>query len=111
MSNLAKRLATAQAVAKNVKEENKALETQALQHVIAMGGGVAGAVATRWLPGMIPGTGGDAVSLLASTLIIDGLAMYAGSPELLAFSFAYEGKIVGDAFEVAMGWRKSPAEK
>jgi hypothetical protein len=35
--------------------------------------------------------------------------MYSGSPEMLAFAFAYEGKVVGDAFEAAMGWRPSPA--
>jgi hypothetical protein len=27
------------------------------------------------------------------------------NPEAMAFAFAYEGKVVGDAFETAMGWR------
>jgi len=73
-----------------------------------MGGGVVGAIARQYLPGMIPGTAGDGPALLASTLILDGIAMYTGNPEVLAFSFAYEGKVVGDAFEVAMGWRTTP---
>lgn len=108
MSNLAKRLQTAKAAAATLRKENTALETQALQHVIAMGGGVLGAIARQYLPGIVPGTAGDGPALLASTLILDGIAMYTGSPEMLALSFAYEGKVVGDAFEVAMGWRSSP---
>jgi len=108
MSNLAHRLATAKKHAASLREQNSALETQALQHVIAMGGGVLGAIARQYLPGMIPGTAGDGPALLASTLVLDGIAMYSGSPEVLALSFAYEGKVVGDAFEVAMGWRSAP---
>jgi hypothetical protein len=74
-----------------------------------MGGGVVGALARQYLPGAIPGSAADSLALLASTLVVDGLAMYSGSPEMLAFAFAYEGKVVGDAFESAMGWRPSPA--
>ena len=109
MSNLAVRLQAAKKAAAAVKAENRALETQALQHVVAMGGGVLGAIARQYLPGILPGTAGDGPALLASTLILDGVAMYTGSPEMLALSFAYEGKVVGDAFEVAMGWRPPPA--
>lgn len=108
MSNLAVRLASAKKQAATLREEKTHLETQALQHVVAMGGGVAGAIARQYLPGLIPGTAGDGPALLASTLIVDGLAMYSGSPEVLAFAFAYEGKVIGDAFEVAMGWRAAP---
>jgi hypothetical protein len=108
MSNLAVRLAAAKKAAASLKAENKNLESQALQHVVAMGGGVLGALAHQYLPGMIPGTAGDGPALLASTLILDGIAMYSGSPEVMALAFAYEGKVVGDAFEVAMGWRPSP---
>jgi hypothetical protein len=104
-SSLAVRLASAKKTAATLRAENSALETQALQHLTAMGGGVAGALAHQYLPGMIPGTSGDGPALLATTLIVDGLAMWTGSPEVLAFSFGYEGKVVGDAFEVAMGWR------
>lgn len=111
MSNLAKRLHSARQQAATLRAENTKLETQALQHVIAMGGGVLGAIARQYLPGMIPGTAGDGPALLASTLVFDGIAMYTGSPEVLAASFAYEGKVVGDAFEVAMGWRSSPEKK
>lgn len=110
MSNLAKRLHNAKAAAATLRAENTKLETQALQHVVAMGGGVLGAIARQYLPGMIPGTAGDGPALLASTLVLDGIAMYSGSPEVLALSFAYEGKVVGDAFEVAMGWRANPAQ-
>lgn len=109
MSNLAKRLHSARAAAATLREKNSALETQALQHVIAMGGGVLGAIARQYLPGIIPGTAGDGPALLASTLVLDGIAMWTASPEVLALSFAYEGKVVGDAFEVAMGWRPAPA--
>lgn len=111
MSNLAVRLASAKKTAATLRAENSALETQALQHVVAMGGGVLGAIARQYLPGLIPGTTGDGPALLASTLVLDGIAMYSGSPELLALSFAYEGKVVGDAFETAMGWRGSPEQK
>lgn len=85
------------------------MESQTLQHVVAMGGGVAGALARRYLPGIVPGSAGDSPALLATVLLVDGLAAYSGSPEMLAFSFAYEGKVVGDAFESAMDWRPSPA--
>ena len=108
MSNLAVRLAAAKKTAATLRHENSKLETQALQHVVAMGGGVLGAIARQFLPGMIPGTAGDGPALLASTLVLDGIAMYSGSPEMLALAFAYEGKVVGDAFEVAMGWRPAP---
>ena len=107
-SNLAVRLASAKKAAATLRSQNSQLETQALQHVVAMGGGVLGAIARQYLPGIIPGTAGDGPALLASTLVLDGIAMYSGSPEVLALSFAYEGKVVGDAFEVAMGWRPSP---
>lgn len=110
VSNLAKRLESAKKAAATLRAENSALETQALQHVVAMGGGVLGALARQYLPGMIPGTAGDGPALLASTLIMDGIAMYSGSPEVLALAFAYEGKVVGDAFEVAMGWREAPSK-
>lgn len=106
MSSLAVRLAAAKKSAQMVRAEKKELEGQALQHVIAMGGGVLGAIARRYLPGVIPGEPGDGPALLASTLVLDGIAMYSGSPEVLALSFAYEGKVVGDAFETAMGWRE-----
>ena len=111
MSNLAVRLAAAKKSAAALRHENSMLETQALQHVVAMGGGVLGAIARQYLPGMIPGTAGDGPALLASTLVLDGIAMYSGSPEVLALAFAYEGKVVGDAFEVAMGWRTAPDVK
>jgi len=111
MSNLAVRLAAAKKSAAALRHENSMLETQALQHVVAMGGGVLGAIARQYLPGMIPGTAGDGPALLASTLVLDGIAMYSGSPEVLALAFAYEGKVVGDAFEVAMGWRTAPDMK
>jgi hypothetical protein len=104
-SNLATRLAAAKKSAAELRKENKNLEQQALAHVVAMGGGVVGALARQYLPGMIPGNTGDGPALLASTLIVDGIAAYSGSPEMLAFAYAYEGKVVGDAFEVAMGWR------
>jgi len=109
-SSLAVRLASAKRAAQTLRAEKSALETQALQHVIAMGGGVAGALARRFLPGAIPGTAADSLALMASTLVVDGLAMYSASPEVLAFAFAYEGKVIGDAFESAMGWRESPAQ-
>jgi len=110
-SSLAVRLANAKRTISNLRESKGDLETQALQHVIAMGGGVAGAIARKYLPGAVPGTQADSLALLASTLIVDGLAMYSGSPEVLAFSFAYEGKVVGDAFESAMGWRDLALDK
>jgi hypothetical protein len=108
-SSLAVRLASAKKAAATLRSEKSALETQALQHVIAMGGGVAGAIARKYLPGVVPGSAADSLALLASTLVVDGIAMYSGSPEVLAFSFAYEGKVVGDAFETAMDWRTTPA--
>jgi len=108
MSNLAVRLAAAKKSAAALRHEKGMLETQALQHVVAMGGGVLGAIARQYLPGMIPGTAGDGPALLASVLVMDGIAMYSGSHEILALAFAYEGKVVGDAFEVAMGWRPAP---
>jgi len=109
-SNLAVRLASARKTAATLREENSALESQALQHIVAMGGGVLGAMARQWLPGMIPGTQGDGPALLASTLVFDGLAMWSGSPEVMAASLGYEGKVMGDAFEVAMGWREGPSK-
>jgi hypothetical protein len=107
MSNLAVRLASARKTAATLRAENSALESQALSHVVAMGGGVLGALAHQYLPGMVPGTAGDGPALLASTLVLDGIAMYSGSPEVLALAYGYEGKVLGDAFEVAMGWRPS----
>ncbi len=104
-SNLAVRLASAKKTIANMRTEHKSMETQTLQHVVAMGGGVAGAVARQYLPGIIPGTSGDSPALLATVLLVDGLAAYMSSPEMMAFAFAYEGKVVGDAFETAMGWR------
>lgn len=108
MSNLAVRLAAAKKEKAELKKQNNQLEAQALQHVVAMGGGVLGAIARQYLPGLIPGTSGDGPALLASTLVLDGIAAYSGSPEVMAMAFAYEGKVIGDAFEVAMGWRAAP---
>lgn len=110
MSNLAKRFEQMRSQNVALRAQKSTLENQALQHMVAMGGGVLGALATRYLPGAIPGQQGDQAALLASTLVLDGVALYTGSPELLSLSYAYEGKIVGDAFEVAMGWRPSPAK-
>lgn len=103
-SALASRLEASRKAQANLRAKNNALETQALQHVIAMGGGVAGALAGRFLPGVVPGDAADSLAVLATTLLVDGAAMYSGSPEMLAFAFAYEGKVVGDAFDSAMGW-------
>lgn len=107
-SNLAVRLASAKKTISNLRSDHKSLETQTLQHVVAMGGGVAGALARRYLPGVVPGTAGDSPALLATVLLVDGMAAYMSNPEAMAFAFAYEGKVVGDAFEAAMGWRTSP---
>ena len=97
-----------------LRDRNKALvakdkkhETEALSHLVALGGGVVGALAIKAIPMIVPKThqGADGPALIGTVMLVDALSLYAGSPEFDAFAYSFEGKVSGDLFERAMGWR------
>jgi len=93
------------------RADKKEAEEEAIGHLAALGGGLAGSVVHRYLPAVVPGAAIDGPALAATALVFDGIAMWSGSRLMLAFSYAYEGYLSGKALDHAMGWTPPMVQK
>lgn len=91
--------ASAQAALARARAAKSRMEDGLIGTVAASGGGLAGAVIKRYLPGLVPGEAADTAAVILSDVVVTGLALWTGSPGWMAFAYGLNGYMAGTTFE------------